>query len=63
MKIRVHNVPRPTTPDEKQRKTEEFRTWLFFTVFMAPILAVLIVSGWGFVVWMWQIFVAGPPAY
>lgn len=63
MKIRLHNVPAPTTPEEKQRKTEEFRTWLFFTVFMAPILAVLIVSGWGFVVWMWQVFVAGPPTY
>jgi nitrate reductase NapE len=49
--------------DPKARKTEEFRTWLFFTVFMAPILAVLIVSGWGFVVWMWQVFVAGPPTY
>ena len=35
-----------TTPEEKQRKTEERRTWLFFTVFMAPIAAVLIVSGW-----------------
>ena len=49
--------------DSKLRKTEEFRTWLFFTVFVAPILAVLIVSGWGFVVWMWQVFVAGPPSY
>jgi periplasmic nitrate reductase NapE len=63
MKIRLHHVPEPTTPEERQRKTEEFRTWLFFTVFMAPILAVLIVSGWGFVVWMWQVFVAGPPTY
>jgi nitrate reductase NapE len=49
--------------DPAQRRKEEFRTWLFFTVFMAPILAVLIVSGWGFVVWMWQVFVAGPPTY
>ena len=49
--------------DRNLRKTEEFRTWAFFTVFMAPILAVLIVSGWGFVVWMWQVFVAGPPTY
>jgi nitrate reductase NapE len=46
-----------------QRKTEEFRTWLFFTVVVAPALAVAIVSGWGFVVWMWQTFVAGPPTY
>ena len=51
-----------TTPEEKQQKTEERRTWLFFTVFMAPILAVLAVSGWGFIVWMYQLF-AGPPHY
>ena len=51
------------TPEEKQRKTEEWRTWVFFTVFVAPILAVGVVSGWGFVVWMWQTFVSGPPTY
>jgi nitrate reductase NapE len=57
-------IQRPAdTPEEKQRKVEEWRSWLFFTVVMAPILAVLIVSGWGFVVWMWQTFVAGPPTY
>jgi periplasmic nitrate reductase NapE len=61
--IKIHDVPTPITPDQRQRKREEWRTWLFFTVFMAPIAAVLIVSGWGFVVWMWQLFVAGPPAY
>ena len=61
--IKIQDVPTPATPDEKQRKTEEWRSFLFFTVFMAPILAVLIVSGWGFVVWMWQVFVAGPPTY
>jgi nitrate reductase NapE len=49
------------TSDEKQRRTEEFRTWLFLTVVMAPVLAVSVVSGWGFVVWMWQTFVSGPP--
>jgi len=48
--------------DSESRKTEEFRAWLFFTVFLAPILAVLAVSGWGFVVWMYQLF-AGPPSY
>jgi nitrate reductase NapE len=51
------------TDDEKLRKTEERRTWLFFTVFMAPLLAVLLVSGYGFVVWMWQTFISGPPTY
>lgn len=40
--------------DSKQRRREEFRSWLFLTVIMAPVLAVLIVSGYGFIVWMLQ---------
>jgi nitrate reductase NapE len=38
----------------EQRRKEEFRSWLFLTVVMAPVLAVLIVSGYGFIVWMLQ---------
>jgi periplasmic nitrate reductase NapE len=56
------NRRQATTPEEKQRKIEEWRTWVFFTVFMAPILAVLAVGGWGLIVWMYQLF-AGPPTY
>jgi nitrate reductase NapE len=41
--------------DPGQRKTEELRSWLFLTAVMAPVLAVLIVSGYGFVVWMLQL--------
>ena len=44
-----------TLDHDKQRKTEEFRSWLFLTAIMAPVLAVLIVSGYGFVVWMLQL--------
>jgi periplasmic nitrate reductase NapE len=44
-----------------QRKKEEFRTWLFLALVLAPVLAVLIVSGFGFVVWLFQL-VAGPPS-
>jgi nitrate reductase NapE len=51
------------SPEDQQRKTEEWRTWVFFTLIMAPLAAVLIVSGYGFVVWMWQTFIAGPPSY
>ena len=40
--------------NDKQRRAEEFRTWLFLTAVMAPVLAVLIVSGYGFIVWMLQ---------
>ena len=38
----------------RQRRREEFRSWLFLTAIMAPVLAVLIVSGYGFIVWMLQ---------
>lgn len=46
--------------DPKQRRTEEFRTWVFLTFVMAPTLAVLVVGGYGLIVWMLQL-IAGPP--
>jgi periplasmic nitrate reductase NapE len=45
---------------DEQRKTEELRSWLFLTVVMAPVLAVIVVSAYGFIVWMSQL-IAGPP--
>ena len=41
-------------------KAQELRSFLFLSVVMAPVLAVILVSGYGFVVWMYQLF-AGPP--
>ncbi len=41
-------------------KQEELRSFLFFTVVMAPALAVMLVGGYGFAVWMFQL-VVGPP--
>ena len=52
--------PASNEPRRPAAKTEEWRTWVFFTLIMAPLAAVLIVSGFGFVVWMWQTFIAGP---
>ena len=46
--------------DAQQRRKEEFRTWLFLSLVMAPVLAVMIVSTYGFVVWFYQL-IAGPP--
>ena len=41
-------------------KAQELRGFLFLSVVMAPVLAVVLVSGYGFIVWMFQL-VAGPP--
>jgi len=45
---------------ESFTKAQELRSFLFLSVVMAPVLAVIFVSGYGFVVWMYQL-VAGPP--
>jgi len=41
-------------------RAQELRSFLFLSVVMAPLLAVVFVSGYGFIVWMYQL-VAGPP--
>lgn len=42
-----------------QRKAER-RVFLFLTVVLAPVLAVAVVGGYGFMIWIYQMF-AGPP--
>jgi nitrate reductase NapE len=39
----------------------ELKAFLFLTVVMVPALAGLVVAGYGFAVWIYQMF-AGPPA-
>ena len=46
--------------DRPSTKTEEWRSFVFLAVVMAPVLASLIVAGYGFLVWMTQLL-AGPP--
>jgi nitrate reductase NapE len=41
-------------------RSRELRAFLLLAVVMAPVLAVGLVSGYGFLVWMIQL-VAGPP--
>jgi nitrate reductase NapE len=41
-------------------KVDERRSFLFLTVVMVPALTVMIVGGYGFLVWMYQL-IAGPP--
>ena len=39
----------------------ELAVFVFLTFVLAPLLAVIIVAGYGFIVWMYQI-IAGPPS-
>ena len=38
----------------------EFFGFLFLTVVLAPIISIAVVGGYGFLTWMYQVFV-GPP--
>jgi periplasmic nitrate reductase NapE len=42
-------------------RKEELRSFLFLTVVMAPVLTGMIIAGYGFLVWMFQLFL-GPPS-
>jgi nitrate reductase NapE len=44
----------------EDHKKRELRVFLFVTVVLAPILATVIVGGYGFVIWIYQL-IAGPP--
>ncbi len=46
--------------NEKLQKRREFRAFLLLTIVLAPVLSVVIVGGFGFLVWMYQLM-AGPP--
>ena len=42
-------------------RNQELRSFLFLTVVMAPALTGMIIAGYGFLVWMFQL-ISGPPA-
>lgn len=46
--------------ENKQQKKNELNTFLFLTIFLAPILSIAIVGGLGFGIWIYQLFM-GPP--
>lgn len=47
-------------PDDAPSRMQELFVFLLLTVGLAPVLAVAIVGGYGFLVWMYQL-IAGPP--
>ncbi|HEX7814599.1 nitrate reductase [Dyella sp.] len=44
-----------------EQKRRERTAFLLLAAALFPILAVVIVAGFGFIVWFWQMFVSGPP--
>lgn len=46
--------------EESRTKRKELVVFLFLTVVVAPVLAVMTVGGYGLMVWIYQMF-AGPP--
>jgi len=53
----MRTAPEQTEPHGKR---EETRLFIFLIVFLFPMLSVLLVSGYGFVVWIIQM-IFGPP--
>jgi len=45
---------------DQNNKNREFWAFILLTVVVAPVMSVVIVGGYGFLVWMYQIL-AGPP--
>ncbi|NKC14729.1 MAG: periplasmic nitrate reductase, NapE protein [Gammaproteobacteria bacterium] len=41
-------------------KTDELLTFLLLTIVLAPVTAVAVVGGYGFLIWITQV-IAGPP--
>ena len=46
---------------EPHTKSQELRAFLFLSVVLAPVLAVGLVSGYGFLVWAVQLLTGQPP--
>lgn len=47
--------------DESPTKAQELRAFLVLTVITAPILAVAVVGGYGFLIWMIQLLTGSLP--
>ena len=54
------NADTSSDGSETVTKSEERRVFLFLVVFLAPILSVALVGGYGFLIWMLQL-IFGPP--
>jgi periplasmic nitrate reductase NapE len=54
------HVPGADCIDMAPEQRRELLVFLFLTLVLAPLVAVVVVAGYGFCVWMYQLL-AGPP--
>ncbi|GAL10064.1 periplasmic nitrate reductase component NapE [Vibrio astriarenae] len=47
--------------DSAEERSLEWKSFLVIAVLLFPVLSVALVGGYGFIVWMLQVFVFGPP--
>ncbi|BCL70108.1 trimethylamine N-oxide reductase system protein TorE [Vibrio nigripulchritudo] len=47
--------------EPKESRSLEWKSFLLITVVLFPVLSVMFVGGYGFIVWMLQVFFLGPP--
>ncbi|MEZ8141978.1 trimethylamine N-oxide reductase system protein TorE [Enterovibrio norvegicus FF-33] len=48
---------------EPEKRSFEWRAFCFIAIFLFPILSVVLIGGYGFLIWMSQIFLFGPPGH
>ena len=53
--------PEPATVESAVERRREAVVFLLLAVVLFPLLAVIVVSGFGFIVWMSQLLWLGPP--
>jgi nitrate reductase NapE len=46
---------------DDESRSLEWKSFLFIAVLLFPILSIVLVGGYGFIVWMMQVFFLGPP--
>ncbi|SLN12934.1 Periplasmic nitrate reductase protein NapE [Roseovarius albus] len=57
-----HSDRAPAEQVQAVSKSSEVKMFLFLAVLLAPILSVVLVGGYGFIIWMSQILL-GPPSH
>lgn len=50
-----------TDPQPHSSRSEELRSFAFLTVVMAPVLTGMLIVSYGFLVWIYQMLIGGPP--